>query len=138
MIVWSGMKMIRKKDRGFTLIELLVVIAIIAILAGMLVPSLATAKLRAQSISCVGNVRQIVMASVMYGHDYDVHVGFKTGTDRKMLLFPYLSQGKSNGDTNRQQVWHCPSNLNPDVSAGYGFNTLLNWQKISAIRHPSA
>ncbi len=57
--------------RAFTLIELLVVIAIIAILAAILFPVFAQAKLAAKKTSALSNIKQITLAAKMYQGDYD-------------------------------------------------------------------
>ena len=60
----------RALPAGFTLIELLVVIAIIAILAGLLLPALARAKAKGQTIACLGNFRHLQLAWLMYVDDH--------------------------------------------------------------------
>ena len=62
-----------KPKDGFTLIELLVVIAIIAILAAMLLPALAKAKVSAQGIQCMNNGNQMMKAWIMYAGDNSDH-----------------------------------------------------------------
>lgn len=58
-----------RSGRAFSLVELLVVIAVIAILAALLLPSMARAKARAQEAVCVNNLKQINLGIHMYAAD---------------------------------------------------------------------
>lgn len=125
--------MSQTKRSGFTLIELLVVIAIIAILAAILFPVFARAREQARAASCVSNMKQVVLAELMYAQDYDEtfaasrQVDISNGAGDctpgskigwKGLTQPYIKNW---------QVYRCPSNPN-NIYKSDDASPFTDWQ----------
>ncbi len=68
------MKQNHERGMNFTLIELLVVIAIIAILAGILLPALNNARMKAREADCVSRKKQLSQVAMLYSSDNDDYV----------------------------------------------------------------
>jgi prepilin-type N-terminal cleavage/methylation domain-containing protein/prepilin-type processing-associated H-X9-DG protein len=119
-----------RERNAFTLIELLVVIAIIAIVAGILFPVFAQARIKGQTIACLSNTKQMGYAVMMYAQDFDETIVpwiQPTGlprdsvrSDRRSwvhLLAPYVKNGDPpripnlppNANVDALGVWRCPS-----------------------------
>jgi prepilin-type N-terminal cleavage/methylation domain-containing protein/prepilin-type processing-associated H-X9-DG protein len=135
----------KKLKQGFSLIELLVVIAIIAILAALLLPSLAAAKSEAKKTICLNNLKQMQVAWIVYTDDFRDLIVDNTWVPGNMnspadatnwmlleegLLYPYSPA---------TAIYKCPADLKPNPKSlvvtvrSYSMNTYMNGYDIAAV-----
>ena len=127
------------KQKAFTLVELLVVIAIIAILAAILFPVFAQAKLSAKKSQSLSNLRQINLAVMMYAGDHDdvfprtmdttagipETISWWAIHNYQEALNPYIKNGKGGINSNglapsKQSVWFDPADADKDIPIMWG------------------
>jgi prepilin-type processing-associated H-X9-DG protein len=114
------------------LIELLVVIAIIAILAGLLLPTLARAKSRAQGIQCLNNQRQLSLAWRMYTEDNNDVLLFASEDPANPATYGYAwVTGTMDFDPNNRANW------DPDVGVKKSLLWSYSGQNLSLWKCPS-
>lgn len=113
------MQLVHRVRSGFTLIELLVVIAIIALLIGMLLPSLSSARDSARSVKCLASMRSLGTAMSLYVEDGDGvmprskhSVGFNGGLPWAPRMFEYLTGQpfEAESDLWQSQSWWSATN----------------------------
>jgi prepilin-type N-terminal cleavage/methylation domain-containing protein/prepilin-type processing-associated H-X9-DG protein len=120
--------------RGFTLVELLVVIAILGVLAALLLPALARARVKAQGAACLSNSSQLGLAWLMYADDNSGRLPYNLGGTSERRIAP---QGSPMNWVNGVLDWELsPDNTNTATVTGASLAPFLS-NAVRAYRCPA-
>lgn len=130
----------RRAETAFSLVELLAAIAIVALLAGLLLPTLGRAKETGRGAACLNNLHQIGLALQLYVDDNDG----KMPAMRDKLFGtnpPAPGDAKSmdlvlSNHLGNAAVLRCPSDAKvfPETASSYSWNSLLNGQDSAHLK----
>lgn len=141
--------MSHQSRRGFTLIELLVVVAIIAVLMAIMLPSLGNARESAKKISCLSNLRQMQIGSLMYAdgnnnwyipvyfnYASNISWGWTEAARQCLELKPYVTNYWNSAETRRfcpnafyamQPSFATPEGFRINYCYGMNFSDFTDW-----------
>ena len=132
-----------RRKVGFTLIELLVVIAIVAILAAILFPVFARARLKAKQAVCQSNLKQLAFAIRMYTDDHDGYGPYNAPCGG--LFIPNRLADSGFGPAASSSLYSCPAGGNYGMNryrgancAAGGSQVLYPWHIDQGVKHPEA